>query len=301
MLSKSESSNFVRDVLKVKELETEKENNSLELLNKIVCAVFNTLPFQCVTLMAEPLEERHRPTDEEIKSSMFVGQGGLCYSLNLFTFYLLKSLGYDVYLSTARVLSPTATQDDHLIILLKNLNEHGGLHLVDVGCGIPAFQAISLDFETNSPVFHESYMRYKFNKEGRKITRLHDPASSALNPGFPCLNAKPDDFKPFYVFEINPTTDVEDVYHYFDVVYTEPDRTPFHRSLRAMRFRNNRHITICNSKLAVEKENGEITVTILENNEAFEEAYKTYFPEFDESSVKNAIKNWRNVRCLSDF
>ena len=299
MLSKTESSSFVRDVLKIQELETEKENNTLEFLNKIICAVFNTLPFQCLTLMAEPLEKRHRPTDEEIKSSMFLGQGGLCYSLNLFTFYLLKSLGYDVYLNTAQVLSPTTTQDDHLLVLLKNLKEDSGLHLVDVGCGIPAFQAISLDFETESRVFHESYMRYKFIKEGRKIIRLHDPAGSALNPGFPCLSAKPDDFKPFYVFEINLKTDVEDIRHYFDVVYTDPDRTPFHRSLRAMKFRNYRHITICNSKLAVEKENGEITVTILGSDEDLEKAYKTYFPEFDESSVKNAIKNWR--QCKMSF
>lgn len=291
-----EFSRFLRDVLKLEEPEKEKEKCSWELLNKVIHAMYNTLPFQCLTLMAKPLEERHRPTDDEIKSAMFQGLGGLCYTLNLFTYHLLKYLGYDVHLNTSLVPDATTTTDNHLVVLLKNLRKDGDIHLVDAGCGHPTFQAISLDFETESPMFQESFLRYKFVKHGCKIRRLHDPASNPLIPGNMCSEAKSDDyFELFYEFEIKPTADIDDVKPYMDIVYTDPDYTPFHKSLRAMKYKNDRLILICNSKLALETENGEITVTTIGSDEELEKAYRTYFPEFDEFTVRNAIRNWRQV------
>lgn len=73
--------NFLLDVLEVP------LDSSLELfLNRFK----NRIPFQSVTLLATPPEERHVPNLCESVQNVLNGTGGLCYTLNPFLKFFLE-------------------------------------------------------------------------------------------------------------------------------------------------------------------------------------------------------------------
>lgn len=291
---------FLKDVLEMQNPEKDLANCRWTFIDKLICAIHNTLPFQNVSLMAQPPACRHRPTEEEIKSAMLERTGGLCYSLNFFTFSLLKSLGYDVYLNSAIVLSPTTTMDDHLLVLVKNLRENDDLYLVDTGCGYPTFRTVSLDFENESPAIQESFLRYKFDKTGTKVRRLHYTLLSDTTLSIQSKlwsNTKPAVFKSFYEFEINPEPSIDFINANMDIIYTNSDVTPFHKTLRAMKFNRNKLVLLSNMKLTLESDDGGINEIVLPNDEELLNAYKKYFPEIQNTLIERAISNWR--KCES--
>ena len=290
MLTKDESLQFIKETLKIQDPELRLKKNKGDFLNTIICSI-QRIPFQCVTLVDKPLKQRRRPTPEDVKTSMLEGKGGLCYVFNLFTFYLLKSLGYDIYLNRCRCPHEGMLDDNHLISLAHNVRKPGDIYLVEAGCASPCFEAIDLDFEIESPIYHASFLRYKFVKCGNKIQRYHDRSGFELSPG---KQSNKEPFEFFYEFEINPTNDLWGIYTYFDRIYTNPDSCCFHKSLRAIKFVDRKMIVICNWKLAVEKGTGEFDVTLLASVVELEETYRQYFPEIDETSVKKAIYHWIN-------
>ena len=290
MLTTAESLQFIEDVLKIPDPESEMKRDKYNFLNKLITSIVG-IPFQCVTLLDKRLEERRRPTVDEVKASMLEGKGGLCYTFNLFTYYLLKSIGYDVHLNRCQCPHDGILADNHLIVLAFNLKKAGDIYLVEAGCATPCFEAISLDFEVESPIYYASYLRYKFIKTGDKIQRLHDRSGFELSSGKP---TQTEPFELFYEFEVKPTEDLNGIFEYFDVIYTNPHKSAFHKSLRAIKFIDRRMIVICNSKLALETKSGEISVMTLKDDQELVNAYRKYFPELDESAVKKAIFNWRN-------
>ena len=290
MLTKEESIQFIKETLKIQGPELALQESKGDFLDAVICAI-QRIPFQCVTLIDKPLKQRRRPTPSDVKTSMMEGRGGLCYVFNLFTFYLLKSLGYEVYLNRCQCPHAGQLADNHLISLAHNVRKPGDTYLVEAGCASPCFEAINLDFEVESPVYHASFLRYKFVKRGNKIQRFHDRSGFELSPG---KQTSTETFELFYEFEINPTDDLHGILAYFDRVYTDPDSCCFHKSLRAIKFIDRKMVVICNWKVALESENGEINVTELTSAEELEQAYKRYFPEIDEISVKKAIQNWIN-------
>lgn len=288
MLTKDESLRFIKETLKIPDPEYELKRSKLDFLNVLICSI-GSIPFQCVTLVDKPLKERRRPTPEEVKASMLEGKGGLCYTFNLFTYYLLKSLDYDVHLNRSQCPVRGELSDNHLIVLAYNLKKTGDVYLVEAGCASPCFEAINLDFEDESILYEASYLRFKFVKNGNRIQRLHDRSGFELNPGKP---SKTEPFELFYEFEINPTTELEGIYAYFDKIYTNPELSAFHKSLRAIRFIDRRLVVICNWKLALESKSGQISVTTMGTVDELQQAYNEYFPEIGETSVRAAIHNW---------
>ena len=293
MFSKEESLAYIRDVLGITKPEEEMKRNRLEFLNKLICAFHVAMPFQNVTLMSKPLSERHVPSIAEVKQSMLSGIGGLCFTLNLTLFMIFRSVGFDVYLNLSRVFPETNDKDDHLLLLIMNVKVEGDMYLVDGGAGHPTFQVISLDFEVESPVYHESYLRYKFIKIGEKFRRLIDRSILLLSHDTSSDVPKSGEFVPFYEFRINPTSDIEQLGSHMDLVYRNPEQTPFHKSIRAIRFRNKKLVLISNCKLVLEADDGKISITILADDEAIVAAFHEYFPEFDESCVRKALQNWK--------
>lgn len=290
MLTREESLRFIKDVLKIPNEECELKRNKLSFLNRLIASI-SSIPFQSVTLIGKPFDQRRRPSLEEVKTSMIERKGGMCYTLNAFTYCLLKSIGYDVDLNISTVPICGVPFYNHLIVFAYNLKETGDMYLVDTGSAYANFEAICLDFETESPIYSASFLRYKFVKIGNKIQCLHDRSGFELSPGKP---TQTEPFELFYEFEVKPTKDLNAFNNYFDAVYTSPEQSPFHKSLRAIKFINRRLIVICNTKIAIESESGEISVTTLKDDQELLNAYGKYFPELDASVVQQAIYNWRN-------
>ena len=286
MLTKVEAIRFVTNVLNIEEPEDAISRDKYDFLCQLCCSIQN-IAFQNVTLMAVSLSDRRRPTVEEVKSALLEGKGGICYTLNLFMFHLLVVLGYDAYLNSATVAS---YPNDHLIVLVYNLQKDGDLFSVDIGCGSPAFTPINLDFETESPEYQESLVRFKFVKEESTIQCLHYHLPFDLSPEKPKLKG----FSHFFSFHLNPTRNVDVFNTFFDDVYTNPNLTPFHRTVRAIKFTNKRMVVICNMKLVLELEDGQFHMATLINDDDLKTAYQRYFPELDKLDVERAIYNWRS-------
>ena len=295
MLSKEETLVYIRDDLGIKEPEAGMKRNRLEFLNKLLCAFYAAMPFQNVTHISKPLSERHVPSIAEIKQSLLSGGGGLCFTSNLSLFMMLQSMGFEVYLNLSNVDPEKNDKDDHVILLIKNLEAEGDMYIVDGGFGHPFFHAISLDFGEESPAYHESYLCYKFVKTGEKIRLMIDRSILLLSHDTSSGVPKSGEFVPSYDFRINPTKDIENLIMHMDTVYLDPEQTPFHKSIRALRFRNKKLVLISNCKLVLEADDGKINIDILTDDEAIVAAFKEHFPEFDESCVREALKNWRNL------
>ena len=292
MLTKEESLRFITNLLGIREPDIQMKTNTWEFLNNLISSI-HSIPFQCITLVEKPLQERRRPSPEEVKSSMLEGKGGLCYTFNLFTYHLLNSLGFDVYLNSCQCPHRGSIYNNHLLVLVYNLRQGGDIHLVDTGCASPTFMAINLDFKEESPLFHESFLRFKFVRSGNKIQRMHDRSGFELSPG---RSAAAGEFELFYEFEINPIRSLETINPYFDCIYTDPDLSVFHRSVRAIKFVNKKVVVLCNSRLAVESVPGDFKITTFQTDDELRRAYQTYFPELDASAVRQAIYIWRNEK-----
>ena len=295
MLSNEESLAYIRDGLGIKQPEEEMKRNRLEFLNKLLCAFYSAMPFQNVTHISKPLSERQVPPVAEIKQCLLSGVGGLCCTSNLSLFMMLQSIGFDVYLNFTICFPEENDDDDHVILLIKDVKTEGDMYIVEGGCGHPVFQAISLDFGEESPLNHESYLRYKFIKFGEKIRFLIDRSILYLSHDTSSGVPKSGEFVPFYDFRINPTKDIEKIIMHMNAIYLDPEHTPFHNSIRAIRFRNKKLVLISNCKLVLEADDGKICITILTDDEAITAAFNEHFPELDESCVREALKNWRNL------
>ena len=298
MLSKEESLAYIRDVLKIREPEEEMRQSRLDFLNKLLCAFYAINPFQNVAHMSRPVSERHVPGIPETKQSLLSGVGGLCFSSNLSLFMLLRSMEFDVYMNLSTVNPETNDIDDHVMLLIKNVNSEGDMFLADGGFGHPLFQAIGFDFDKESKVYNESYLRYKLVKENGKYTLMIDRSKLILSPDIssePSEGPNTREFQPCYDFRINPTRDIEKLVEHMDAVYLDPEQTPFHKTIRAMKYRNKRLVLISNCKLVLEADDGTIHVTMIADDQDIVAAFKNYFPELNGLCVKEALKNWRTL------
>lgn len=94
--------------------------------------------------------------------------------------YLLEALTFDVHFTAASI---AGIPNNHLLLVVNNLTKVGDRHLVDVGTGFPFFNAVSLDFKDETPVFSNSFIQYKYRyKDGMLIQYLKKNAESLLPP-----------------------------------------------------------------------------------------------------------------------
>ena len=81
---------------------------------------------------------------------------------------LLNSLGYNVHTALENVQS----DDDHVVVIVKNVESTGDSYLADVGFGFPTFEAVPLDFEVETDVYQQSFPTFKHVRHSDRIARL---------------------------------------------------------------------------------------------------------------------------------
>ncbi|XP_046559596.1 uncharacterized protein LOC124268667 [Haliotis rubra] len=266
----------------------------LPFLNCIIREFMKKLPFQSVTLIAEDLARRHVPTMSEIVEAMFKQHGGVCHSLNSFMFFLLEGLGYDVTLGHAFVfVEVDERRDNHIIVFVHNLVTEGDMFLVDVGFGEPSFEAVSLDFETESPLFKHSYLEYKFFKQDGKIIRANGKGDIRLTrdpkPWEVCIGP----WRGAYEFRTENARRFDEFQKCYHHQYASLEGMLFQRSLRAVMYPNGKALIILHSNMLCENESGDLVKCPLADDETILKTYLKHFPQFEEEMVKRAIANWR--------
>ncbi|KAK7478436.1 hypothetical protein BaRGS_00030282 [Batillaria attramentaria] len=296
MFTKQEAVEFLQMKWGVERVEERLLNDRRNLLEEVTVLIQTQVPFQSITLMATPPEQRRRPSVETIKRECMAGIGGLCYNLNVFGWGLLKALGYSVQLCPATCTSTVTSPDNHVVILLNNLENDGDLHLLEFGVGFPTFRAVSLNFEQESPVFVDSFLEYKYIRHKGQFLRMHGKGDvmKRNNPPIEGLDFIVDRWRRFYYFTIRPTDNLSDFDASFDRVFAVPCVTPFDRSPRALCFPGKRAVILVNNRLMLEH-NGELHTTVLEGDEDIVAKYRQHFPIFSEEMVCKAIKQWHEV------
>uniref|UniRef100_A0A0B7B5C2 arylamine N-acetyltransferase n=1 Tax=Arion vulgaris TaxID=1028688 RepID=A0A0B7B5C2_9EUPU len=176
LLTKEEGLQYLQNVLRIPISEvpnfSEKSvsaETKLSFLETLLRAFLAHVPFQSIYLMSHDINNRRRPTWDEIKRDILSGRGGLCYSVNAFMYALLASLELNAGMTFCTFNTGANCPDNHLLVLLHDLVAPGSLHLVDVGLGYFVPHALSLDFTNESQEYTDSFMTYKLCKESESV------------------------------------------------------------------------------------------------------------------------------------
>ena len=212
--------------------------------------------------------------------------------MNRFSWGLLKGVGFDAYCTRATVTSTVTSPDNHAIVLIKDLEQEGDLHLVDCGTGFPILRAVSLDFAEESPVFNDGFLEYKYVRHNGRILRMHGKGDMVKpnDPPVEGLDFFIGRWRRFYSFvpEMKPLDGISNEF-FKSTIYL----TPFTSSPRALRFPGKRAVVIVHNKLIVENEAGELVTTIMKSDEEIFKAYRDHFPQLAQDTVKRALAVWR--------
>ena len=282
-MQQQEAVNFVEDVLKLSSPLSKLRENRTLFLNEIIKA-FLSVPYQNIHLLCEPEAERHVPTWEEAKDSVMRGYGGICYSQCLFMKYLLEALGYDVYFAACNIFGFTG---NHITTIVRGLSSPGSHHIVD-NSAFPTFEAIPLDFEVESPIYHHSYLEYKFLKRDGQILRMHRKGEHT--PTIPGGERIIDGWRRIFEFELTPR-DLSHVEHSMRVVYTEPGQnSPFLKTFHAVVYKDLKLIAIKDDLLMLENDEQKLVVTKMQTREEMVSTVKQYFPMFTVNEITKAIE-----------
>ena len=120
-------------------------------------------------------------------------RGGFCYELNGLFFQLLKEIGFDVKIISARVFNKErgyGPEYDHLAIIAHVDNKD---YLVDVGFGRFSFSPLELSLGIE---LTDEYGKFKFDKYKDGYLRINQVENGKLIPQY-IFKTKPLDFSEF--------------------------------------------------------------------------------------------------------
>lgn len=298
MFTKEGAVSFLQTAWGVKRVEDRLLNDRKALLEEIATLIQVKVPFQSVTFMAIPPAERKRPSVTTIKEECMAGVGGLCYNLNVFTWGLLKGLGFSAQLCPATCTSTISSPDNHVFILISDLEKKGDLHLVECGSGFPTFRVISLNFEEESPVYVDSFLEYKYIRHDGQFLRMHGEGDRIKrnDPPIDGLDFFLGKWRRFYFFTLRPQESLSYFDAEFDKVFTVPLSTPFDHSPRALCFPDQRAVILVNNRQMVEGEGGQLETTVLEGDDQIVDSYRHYFPVLGDDTVRRALQQWHSMQ-----
>ena len=208
-------------------------------------------------------------------------------------FMLLRALGFRVSLVPSDEQKKSQyMRDAHIVLLAHDVAFKGSAHLVDFGAGYPTFHAIPLDSEHASPEYKDSYLCYRFIRQGDIIVRQHttetDPACAK--------DCTEDGWFSFYFIYVNKPVDVSYFSKTITPIYTDiHSGLPFLVSLRCFAFPNGRFVCIKDTTLLLENTDGRVVKSYFKSRDEILAAFARYFPQFPEEMINDAM-NDENVK-----
>ena len=264
-------------------------------LNRLIQTMYERVPFQLLNAFRDwslTLNNQKRKvyTVKEINEMCMSGFGGNCGVLNSFAWQILRVLGYSAHLCES--LIPNTVTSAHLTVIVKDLVNPGDIHLVDCGLGQPMFKAISLNFYEESPIFHESFLEYKYIKHDGKILRMHGDGDLGKRndppiEGFDFILGK---WRRFYEFSLEDfeRKTWERYGDYFDVRCGPQDVEP-----RAAIYPEGKAVIIGGNNLYIEQQDTSLEKSKLRSDDEVIKTYREYFPSVHENLVALAYSTWR--------
>ena len=289
IITTDEAFSFLTNVLGILEPEKKLEANREAFVGDILKAMHHHIPWQTVKNLATPENERRLPTLAEIKEDVIGKLGGLCYTFNLYGMMLLRALGYKVSLVPATVINNV---DCHLTLIVSNLTCQGSEHMVDFGAGPPTFRPIPFDFEEMSPEYTDSFLRYRFVRQGETIIRQHtiesDPGHARAFKDFQV----DDKWFSFFFIHANRPVNVAHFTNTVIGVYTDPKHTSgLLTKMYCCAYPKGRFVCIKDTTLLVEDGEGRVQKSYFRSRKEIFAAFERYFSQFPQKMIKAAMED----------
>ena len=289
-LTVDEAMRFLRDVLGMESPERRLETNQEGFLEDLMKLFRHHLPWQSISALSTPRKDRRPPTAAEIKRDMFAGVAGICFYLNLFGWMLLRALGFHASAVTCNFLE---FKDMHVAVVVLDLTQKGSRHLVDFGNSYPTWRIIPLDFEQVSPEYHDSFLRYRFAREGDVLIRQHSVDTDLANAHY--TNHIKDGWYYFlYIYDNVPLTDA-DIVKGMNNAFSQIEEALFFYVPRCVSYPGGRLLTISGTTLLKEDEEGVCHKTFLRSREDIIDAFAQHFPQFSADMIRAALAD-ENVK-----
>ena len=198
---------------------------------------------------------------------------------------LLLCLNYQVSPLLCSVFVPEA--NNHLAIRVENVNIPGDQYLVDVGFGAPCFEAISLDFESESPEFHQSFQTFKLVRDKDQYFRLHKTSKvDAVGSGLRTIR---DGWGYAYYFKNKPISLAAAQQSIDENIYRNLSHH-FNKILKLVGFSNAYCVCLKNGQtLLTEEEEGKLSVREMEV--VTTDAIIKFFPDIPRDIVEKVVTN----------
>lgn len=152
MITIDEANEFLIHQLKFANWKEVIERNKLEFLQLLVPYYAHNIYFQNITLSSIPDSERKVPDENAIIAAGLNGIGGNCITQNSFLYLLLKTLGFDSFITSGAVNSGDSTSANNHVLCVVRLSPDE-LYLFDLGVGVPFPEPIPLH---NLPYTHRA-------------------------------------------------------------------------------------------------------------------------------------------------
>ena len=294
MLTRNDAVQFLENSWGINDVESQLKTDREMFLNRLIRIMHERVPFQLLSALRDlslilNKEKRMVYTIKEINEMCMSGLGGNCGVLNTFTWQILKSLGYSAHLCGCII--PNTIISTHLAVIVKDLVNPGDVHLVECGCGQPTFQAISLNFNEESPIFQESFLEYKYIKHDGKLCRMHGKGDLVKrnDPPIEGVDFIIGKWRRFYEFSLEnfERETLKRLGDYFDVRCAPKNFPP-----RAAIYLKGKAVIIVGNNLFIEQEDKTLKKTKLGSDDEIMKAYQDYFPTIDQNLVSLALSTW---------
>ncbi len=228
----------------------------LNILKKLQEVHLLTIPFENLDIhYGKPID---LDVDEFYKKIVQNNRGGFCYELNGLFYALLKAIGYNVKMISARVYNSTkkefGLEYDHLAIVAE-LNKVE--YLVDVGFGEFAFNPLKIELNTIQSDSRGNFIIEEYNNKYYIVSKIKDEVKT-----------------PEYIFK-NEARELSDFKEMSLHNQTSPN-SHFTKKKLISKPTNNGRITITGNTLKITEAGKTITEKAFKENE-FNDYLKKWF------------------------
>ena len=288
-LQRSDVIRFLSERLKIPDIEKLASGRPMPLLNAIIRQWMRTLPFQSVKQVAMT-SLRRAPTEQEAVADVMSGAGGLCATHGIALYHVLHALGMNCHMVIGMVV---AKFDEHVCVLVHDVQEQGDTFLIDIGCGYPAFAPIQIKtaqgyIDSIGPI-SQSFCTYKLIKQGNTyerhhLTRQKDKADRA--------DVDEYGYARFCTIKLEQKA-YEYIYEQLTQnIYSQKDNQ-FNRTLVLSKYPNDRLVGLRDATARLEHEPGVITERHLASDDDIKHFLHQHFHELPPEMANEAVKNQR--------
>ena len=194
----------------------------------------------------------------------------------------------------------------HALVVVKNLNNIGDLHLFEVGIGYPTFRPIPLKLSGKlidcTDIIKESFLMYKFVTDGNVFRRFHlKPSIDTKNKKSQNPITKTNDIQidgawdHFYSFELIPIS-IDEVRYYLTLNGNFGQDISFNRQLLICKYPNGRYFGVKGFQEGHEYVDAEGTPQTnfipVADRDVFIRICSDNFPEIPADVVSKALIYW---------